>query len=399
MKELSNVACSVEPSATLSVDALAKKLKAEGQDIVGFGAGEPDFETPDNIKAAGIRAIEQGKTRYTPAAGMKELREACAYRLKEDFNLDYDYKQLVIANGAKHVLYTVLTVLINPGDEVIIPAPYWVSYYEMVRMVSGHPVIIRTKEAQHFKITPEQLEGAITDKTKAFMINNPSNPTGMLYTNDELQALADICVKHDIYIISDEIYYRLVYDNKEFVSIASLGPEIKKRTILVNGVSKSYAMTGWRIGYAASNPEIASVMGNLLSHSASAPSTISQVAATEALTGPQDTVEAMRKVFEERRNYIVERMNKIDGVSCISPDGAFYVMMNIKKLFGRTIGGWVINNADDFAYAFLAKGLVAVVPCTAFGTSSFVRWTYATSMENIKKGLDRLETFLKGEEF
>lgn len=397
MKELSNVACSVEPSATLSVDSLAKKLKAEGQDIVGFGAGEPDFETPDNIKAAGIHAIEEGKTRYTPAAGMQELREACAYRLKEDFNLDYDYKQIVIASGAKHALYTALTAVINAGDEVIIPAPYWVSYYEMVRMVSGHPVVIRTKEAKGFKITPDQLEAAITEKTKLFMINNPSNPTGMLYTKDELMALMEVCVKHDLYIIADEIYYCLVYDNKEFVSIASLSSEIKKRTIIINGVSKAYAMTGWRIGYAAANPEIASVMANLLSHSASAPSTISQVAATEALTGPQETVEEMRKVFEQRRNYIVERMNTIDGVSCISPDGAFYIMMNIKKLFGRTIGGRRINNADDFAYAFLAKGLVAVVPCTSFGTSSFVRWTYATSMENIKKGLDRLEAFLKGE--
>ena len=396
MKELSNVACSVEPSATLTVDSLAKKLKAEGLDIVGFGAGEPDFETPVNIKEAGINAIETGKTRYTPAAGMKELREACAFRLKEDFDLDYDYKQIIIASGAKHALYTALTALINPGDEVIIPAPYWVSYYEMVRMVSGHPVIIRTKEAHDFKITPEQLEDAITEKTKLFMINNPSNPTGMLYSKEELQALADVCVKHDIYILADEIYYCLVYDNKQFVSIASLGPEVKKRTILINGVSKAYAMTGWRIGFAAANPEISSVMSNLISHAASAPSTISQVAATEALRGPQDTVEAMRKVFEERRNYIVERMNKIEGVSCISPDGAFYIMMNLKKLFGRTIGGRLINNADDFAYAFLAKGQVAVVPCTAFGTSSFVRWTYATSMENIKKGLDRLEAFLQG---
>ena len=397
MKELSNVACSVEPSATLSVDALAKKLKAEGMDVIGFGAGEPDFETPDNIKEAGISAIQSGKTRYTPAAGMKELREACAYRLKEDFGLDYDYKQIVVASGAKHALYTALTAVINPGDEVIIPAPYWVSYYEMVRMVCGHPVVIRTKEAKNFKITPEQLEEAITDKTKLFMLNNPSNPTGMLYSEEELRALTDICVKHDIYILADEIYYCLVYDNKKFVSVASLGPEVKKRTILVNGVSKAYAMTGWRIGYAAANPEIASVMANLLSHAASAPSTISQVAAAEALRGPQDTVEAMRKVFEERRNYIVKRMNTIEGVSCISPDGAFYIMMNIKKLFGRTIGGRMINNADDFAYAFLSKAQVAVVPCTAFGTSSFVRWTYATSMENIEKGLDRLEAFLKGE--
>jgi aspartate aminotransferase len=397
MKELSNVACSVEPSATLSVDSLAKKLKADGLDIVGFGAGEPDFETPDHIKAAGIQAIETGKTRYTPAAGMKELRQAAAYRLKQDFDLDYDYKQIIIASGAKHALYTALTALINPGDEVIIPAPYWVSYYEMVRMVSGHPVVIRTKEAKNFKITPEQLENAITDKTKLFMINNPSNPTGMIYSREELEALMEVCVRHDIYILADEIYYCLVYDGKPFTSVAALGPEVKKRTILINGVSKAYAMTGWRIGYAAANPEIAGVMSNLISHAASAPSTISQVAAAEALRGSQETVEAMRKVFEERRNYIVKRMNEIDGVSCIMPDGAFYIMMNIKKLFGRVIGGRLINNADDFAYAFLSKGQVAVVPCTAFGTSSFVRWTYATSMENIKKGLDRLEAFLKGE--
>ncbi len=396
MKELSKVACSVAPSATLAVDSLAKKLIAEGHDVVGFGAGEPDFNTPDNIKQAGITAINNGRTRYTPPAGEKALREACAYRLKQDFDLDYDFQEIIIGSGAKLVLFTALTALVNAGDEVIIPTPYWVSYYEMVRLVSGEPVFIHASEADNFKITPKQLEEAITEKTKVFMLNNPSNPTGMLYSKSELEALCSVCVKHDIYIIADEIYYCLVYDGKEFTSVATLGEEVKKRTIIVNGVSKAYAMTGWRIGFSASNPEIAKVMGNILSHSASAPSTISQDAAVEALRGSQQSVYDMRKVFEERRNYLVERINKIDGVSCICPDGAFYVMMNVEKLFGRTLGGMEINNCDDFAYAFLSKALVAVVPCTALGTSSFVRFTYATSMENIKKGMDRLEEFLKG---
>lgn len=395
MKPLSIVASAVKASTTLAIDAKAKQMKADGLNVVGFGTGEPDFDTPENIKEAAIAAIREGKTKYTPAAGIIPLRKAVAASLKKDLDLDYDYTEIVIASGAKHNLFAALSALVNPGDEVILPAPYWLSYDEMIRMVGGVSVIVNAPESQNFKITAQQLEAAITPKTKAFIINNPSNPTGMLYNREELIALTDVCVRHDLYIISDEIYFKLLYDGRTFTSIASLGAAVKDRTILINGVSKSYAMTGWRVGYAAAPANIAKVMSNFLSHSTGAPSTISQWAAVEALEGPQDTIEAMRKVFEERRNYIVERMNQIDGISCINPEGAFYVMMNIEKLKGKTLGGTVINNSDDFAMAFLEKELVAVVPCSGFGAPDFVRWTYATSMENIKEGLDRLERFLK----
>lgn len=394
MKPLSAIAGSVRASTTLAVDSLAKQMQSDGYDVVGFGTGEPDFDTPDNIKEAGIKAIRDGLTKYTPAAGIVPLRKAIAERLKIDCGLDYDYTQIVVASGAKHNVYVALQALINPGDEIIVPAPYWVSYSEMVHMSGGVAVILNTTEESEFKITPAQLEAAITDKTKAIILNNPSNPTGMLYSRKELGAIAEVCLKHDLYVISDEIYYNLVYDNREFVSFASFGDEIKERTIIVNGASKSYAMTGWRIGYSAANPEISKIMSNFLSHSTGAPGTMCQWAALEALTGPQDGVEAMRKVFEVRRNYIVQRINSIDNISCIKPDGAFYVMMNITDLIGKTICGKVINNDDDFAVAFLEKGLVAVVPCSGFGAPNFVRWTYAASMENIREGLDRLEKFL-----
>ena len=395
MKELSRIASAVHASTTLAIDAKAKQMKADGLDVVGFGTGEPDFDTPDNIKEAAYAAIREGKTKYTPAAGIIPLRKAVAESLKRDLDLDYDFTEIVIASGAKHNLYAALRTLVNPGDEVILPAPYWVSYDEMIAMVGGVSVIITAEEAQGFKITAEQLEAAITDKTKAFIINNPSNPTGMLYSKEELEALTAVCVKHDLYIIADEIYFKLLYDGRTFTSVASLGEAVKERTIIINGVSKSYAMTGWRIGYAAAPAHIAKVMANYLSHSTGAPSTISQWAAIEAFNGPQDTIEAMRNVFEERRNYLVARMNEIEGVSCIMPEGAFYVMMNIEKIKGKTIGGTVINTSDDFAMAFLEKELVALVPCSGFGAPNFVRWTYATSMENIKEGLMRLERFLK----
>lgn len=395
MKPLSAMASAVKASTTLAIDAKAKQMKADGLNVVGFGTGEPDFDTPENIKEAGIAAIREGKTKYTPAAGIIPLRQAVARSLKRDLDLDYDYTQIVIASGAKHNLFAALSALVNPGDEVILPAPYWLSYDEMIRMVGGVSVIVNAPEAQNFKITAQQLEAAVTPRTKAFILNNPSNPTGMLYSREELTALTDVCVKHDLYIISDEIYFKLLYDGRTFTSVASLGEAVKERTILINGVSKSYAMTGWRVGYAAAPANIAKVMSNFLSHSTGAPSTISQWAAVEAMDGPQDTIEAMRKVFEERRNYIVSRMNQIPGVSCINPEGAFYVMMNIEQLKGKTLGGTVIHTSDDFAMAFLEKELVAVVPCSGFGAPDFVRWTYATSMENIKEGLDRLERFLK----
>lgn len=396
MKPLSKVAQNVHASATMAVDSKAKQMKADGLDVIGFGAGEPDFNTPDNIKLAGIRAILENKTKYTPAAGIVPLRKAIAERLKLDHGIEYDYTQIVVASGAKHNVFITLAALINPGDEVIVPIPFWLSYGEMVPMLSGVPVFVNCTEEQGFKMTAQQLEEAITDKTKVVIINNPSNPAGMVYSRKELEDIAQVCVKHDLYILADEIYDKLVFDGHEFVSVAALGPEVKERTIVINGVSKCYCMTGWRLGFSASNPELAKAMSAYVGHSTSSPSTISQWAAVEALTGPQDAIEDMRKVFQERRDYIYKRMNEIEGVSCIKPEGAFYVMMNIEGLIGKTLGGRVIHDANDFAVAFLEKSLVAVVPCNGFGMPNFVRWTYAASMENIKKGLDRLEEFLKG---
>lgn len=394
VKELSRSAQAVQASTTLAIDALFKQMKADGIDVIGFGAGEPDFNTPDNIKAVAHRAIDENKTRYTPAAGIMELRKAVCKRLKVDCGLQYEPSQVVVASGAKHSIFVALQALLNPGDEVILPAPFWVSYYEQIKMAGGVPIVVTAGEDEDFKITAEKLAAAITPNTKAMILNNPSNPTGMMYTRAELEAIADVCVENEIYVISDEIYYSLVYDGREFTSFASLNDKVKDLTIIVNGVSKSYAMTGWRIGYTVSNAAIAKVMSNYLSHSTSAPSSVSQWAAVEALEGPQEGVLAMRDEFALRRNYIVERMNKIDGVSCLKPEGAFYVMMNIEKLIGRKFGGIEITDSDSFAKAFLEQGLVAVVPCSGFGASNFVRWSYAASMENIKEGLERLEKFL-----
>lgn len=395
MKPLSGIALNVHESSTLAVDALAKKLKAEGRDVIGFGTGEPDFDTPDNIKAAAIAAINAGQTKYTPASGLPALKKAICARLKADCGVEYDPSQIVVASGAKHSIFVALCCLLNPGDEVLIPAPSWVTYAESVAMAGGKPVLVDAPESASFKATPEQLRAAVTPATKLLILNNPSNPTGMLYDEAELRALAGVCIENDLYIMADEIYYRLMYDGKKFTSIATLGEDVRERTILINGVSKSYAMTGWRIGYSASSAKIAKLMSNYLSHSTSAPSTISQFAAIEALEGDQTSVEEMRRVFEQRRDYIVARMNSIEGVSCIKPDGAFYIMVNISALKGRTLGGRVINDGDDFAMAFLEAENVAVVPCSGFGAPDFLRWTYAVSMDDIKRGLDRLESFLK----
>lgn len=395
MKAVSKIAEGVHASTTLAVDSLAKQMKEDGYDVIRFGTGEPDFNTPDNINMAAIAAICDGKTKYTPAAGIPALRKAIAKQLQDDCGLSYDYTQIVVASGAKHSVYIALAAITNPGDEIIIPAPFWVSYYEMVKMTGGVPVIVTAGEESDFKVTASQIEAAITDKTKCLMLNNPSNPTGMIYSKDELKSIAEVCVKHDLYILADEIYYKLIYDGIEFTSIASLGDEVKERCLLINGVSKSYAMTGWRIGYCAANKQLAKIMSNYLSHSTGAPSTISQWAAVEAINGPQQSCEEMRKAFEERRDYIVQRMNSIPGVSCIKPNGAFYVMMNIEKLIGRTLGGKLITNDDDFAVAFLESAYVATVPCSGFGMKNFIRWSYAASMDNIKEALDRLEKFLE----
>ena len=393
--KLSAKATQISASPTLAIDSKFKAMKAEGIDVVGFGCGEPDFDTPENIKAAAIAAINEGQTKYTPASGTLALKKAICEKLKKDNGLDYGTDCIVVSNGAKHSLINAFNAILNPGDEVIVPAPYWVSYTEMVKMADGVPVIIETKEEDGFKFTAQQLKDAITPKTKALVLNSPSNPTGMVYSEEELRAIAEVAVEKDIFVVSDEIYEKLIYDGKKHVSIASFNDEIKKRTIIINGVSKSYAMTGWRIGFTAALPEITKVMANMQSHAASNPSSISQAAALEAYVGTQDTVENMRKVFEERRNYMVDRINSIDGVSCIKPEGAFYVMMNIKNLFGREICGKVINTSDEFCELLLEKSLVALVPGSGFGAEGFVRWSYATSMENIKKGLDRLEEFLK----
>lgn len=395
MKALSAIAQGVQASTTMAIDAMYKKMRADGIDVIGFGAGEPDFNTPENIKEAAIRAIHENKTRYTPTPGILELRQAVCDRLKADCGISYTWEEVVVSSGAKHNLYAALRVLINPGDEVILPAPYWVSYYELIKIVGGVPVVLQTREEEGFKITKEQLEGAITPKTKALILNNPSNPTGMLYSRDMLEEIAQVVIKADLYVIADEIYYDLVYDGLKFTSFVSLGEAVKERTILLNGVSKSYAMTGWRIGYALAPKHISDLMANYLSHATSAPSSISQWAAVEALSGPQEGVEEMRLAFDERRKYIFERMSKIPGVSCIRPEGAFYVMMNLSGLIGKTLHGTTIKDADDFVKVFLEKGLVAVVPCTGFGAPQYVRWSYATSVDNIREGLDRLEAFLK----
>lgn len=394
VKELSHIASAVQASTTMAIDSLFKQMKADGIDVIGFGAGEPDFNTPDEIKAAGIAAIEENFTRYTPAAGTLELRQAVCARMEQDCGITYRPNQVIVASGAKHAVYIALRAIINPGDEVILPAPYWVSYIELIKMVGGVPVVVSATEEEAFKLSAEKLSAAITPRTKALILNNPSNPTGMMYSGEELQSIAACCVEHDLYIVDDEIYYSLTYDGRKFVSLASLGEEVQERTILVNGVSKSYAMTGWRIGYACANDTIAKAMANYISHSTGSPCAVSQKAAVEALRGPQEKVAKMRAAFEERRNVMVAGMNSIPGVSCIQPEGAFYVMMNLKDIFGRTIRGVKIETADDFASLFLKEGLVAVVPGTGFGAPGFVRWSYATSMENIREGLRRLQVFL-----
>lgn len=391
--ELSEKYRSVSPSSTLAIDSKYKEMKKSGLDVVGFGAGEPDFDTPRHIKDAAIKAINDGFTKYTPASGTLDLKKAICDKFKRENGLDYTVKNIVVSNGAKHSLLNALGAILNPGDEVLFSSPYWVSYKEMVKISDGVPVVIDTREEDNFKFTAEELEAAITDKTKALILNTPSNPTGMVYSESELAAIAEVVKKHDLFVISDEIYEHLIYDMERPRSIATIDG-MKDRTIVVNGVSKTFAMTGWRIGYTAANEEITSLMANVQSHYTSNPNSIAQVAALAALTGPMDSVIEMKKAFNERRLYMVERMNKIPGVSCIKPEGAFYVMMNISALKGKKIDGKTIETSDDFAGAFLEKELVAVVPCSGFGNDNFVRWSYATSMDNIKKGLDRLEKFI-----
>lgn len=393
--ELSRKGQGISSSVTLAITAKAKALKEQGIDVISFGAGEPDFNTPQNIQEAGIAAIKKGLTRYTPASGILELKHAICNKFRYDNNLEYKPSQIVISNGAKHSLFNALMAICNPGDEVIVPVPYWVSYPELVKLVGGIPVYVETREEDNFKYTRNSLINAISSKTKAIILNSPNNPTGTVYTKEELEMVAEIAIKYDLIVISDEIYEKLVYDGIKHNSIASLNEEIKRRTIVINGVSKAYAMTGWRIGYAAAEEEIIRIMSNIQSHATSNPNSIAQYASVEALNGPQEDIELMRKEFEKRRNYMVEKINSISGISCRKPDGAFYVMVNISKLIGKRIRGFEIKNSLDFCAALLEDKKVAAIPGAGFGTDNYIRLSYATSLENIIEGLNRIENFLK----
>ena len=384
----------VTGSLTLAIDAKAKEMKQKGIDVVGFGAGEPDFDTPEHIRKAAKDALDLGKTRYTPAAGMPELRQAICDKLKRDNGLDYVPQQIVVSNGAKHSLFNSFQALLEEGDEVIVPGPYWVSYPEIVRMAGGVPVIVEGREENNFKPTIDDFRAAVTDKTRAVVINSPNNPTGFVFTREELQAIGDLAIEKDLSIVSDEIYEFLVYDGAEHISIASLSPEIKEHTIVINGMSKAYAMTGWRIGYTASPLNAAKAMTNFQSHSTSCPNSIAQYAALTALSGPDDQLKSMVAEFDRRRRRIVELINEIPGLSCKPPKGAFYVMMNIGGVFGKRYNGAPIVDSMSFTQLLLDNSHVAVVPGAGFGADAYVRLSYATSMENIEKGLARIKEFV-----
>jgi len=392
---LSRKASQITPSPTLAIDAKAKQMKSEGIDIIGFGAGEPDFDTPGHIKEAAIAAINEGFTKYTPASGIPELKEAVCDKFLKDNGLRYSPGQVVISNGAKHSLDNVFAALLNEGDEVIIPAPYWVSYPELVKLNDGKPVIVETKEENRYKMDRSNLESAITDRTKAIVLNSPCNPTGQVYSREELQEIADVALKKNIYIVSDEVYEKLTYGGAEHLSIASLGEDIKALTVIVNGVSKTYSMTGWRIGYAASEPKIAAAMSGIQSHATSNPNSIAQKAAYTAITASQDCVEEMRQAFDKRMRYMVDRINKMPYVSCIEPEGAFYLFVNLGETFSRQFRGKPVGDGNNCAALLLEQYRVAVVPGVGFGAPDCARFSYATSLENITEGMDRLENFLK----
>lgn len=388
---ISKRAKAIKPSPTLAMAAKAKAMKAQGIDVVDFGVGEPDFDTPENVKQAGIKAIQSGFTKYTPAGGTDELKDAVVDKLKKDNGLAYERSQVLISCGAKHSLYNIAEALFDPGDEVIIPSPYWVSYPDQVILNDAVPVIVETTEQEGFRISAAKLEKAITKRTKAIVLNSPSNPTGLAYDRKTLEEIAAVAVKHRIYVISDEIYEKLVYDGFTHTSIASLNPEIKELTIVVNGVSKSHAMTGWRIGFAAGPKDVITAMANIQSQSTSNPASISQKAALEALRGPQDFLPVMNAEFDKRRKYMVERLNKMKGVSCMLPVGAFYAFPNVSKLYGRSAGGKTIKNSADLAAYLLETAKVALVSGDSFGADAYIRLSYATSLEIIKKGMDRIE--------
>jgi aspartate aminotransferase len=384
--EISERAAQLTPSLTLSIDSKAKAMKAEGLDVCGFGAGEPDSDTPEHIKRAAIEALKAGFTKYTPNAGIPELRQAIADKLAADNGLNYRAGQVVVSNGAKHACYNAILATCQPGDEVIIPAPYWVSYPDMVRLVGAEPVIVPTSERNAWKMRPEDFENAMTPRTKMLIMNTPGNPTGSVYTREELEAIVNVAAEEDIYVLSDEIYEKLVYDDVKHVSIGSLSKEAYDLTITVNGFSKSYAMTGWRLGYLAAPDAVARAVDSIQSHTSSNPSSFSQYGALAALKGDQQPLADMREEFEMRRNYMFDRISKISNVTAIKPQGAFYILVNISQLG---------LSSQNFADRLLSKANVAVVPGAAFGDDRTVRFSYATSLDVIKKGLDRFQDFCR----
>jgi aspartate aminotransferase len=382
----------IKPSETLAITAKANALKAEGRDVIGFGAGEPDFDTPVHIKAAAIKAIEAGFTKYTPVGGTDELKDAIIAKLKRDNTLEYKRSQIVVSCGAKHTLYNLAQSLFEAGDEVIIPAPYWVSYPDIVVLADGRPVIVNTLEKDGFKMKPEQLEAAITRHTRAVVINSPANPTGAAYAREELKALAHVLIDRDILVISDDIYEKMLYADFSFANIAMAEPLMKNKTIVVNGVSKAYAMTGWRIGYAAGPEEIIAAINKIQSQNTSNPASISQKAAVEALSGDQEVVDRMVGEFRKRRDSIVQLLNDIHGVKCLLPEGAFYVFPNVSEIYGRSFSGKRISSSIELIDYLLDKANVAAVPGAAFGSDDHIRLSYATSLKNIEEGLKRIKS-------
>ena len=390
---LSRKAQAVKPSSTLAITAKANELKSKGIDVVGFGAGEPDFNTPENVCEAAIKAINAGFTKYTPAEGTLELRKAVCDKFLNFNKISYEPGQIVVSNGGKHSLTNIFEALLNPGDEVIILSPYWLSYPEIVRLADGIPVSVRGERSNNYKVTAAQIEAACSDKTKALILNSPSNPSGMIYTREELEAIAELAVRKDFYVVSDEMYEHLIYEG-EAVSIASFNEEIYKRTITCSGVAKSYSMTGWRIGFTGSSKEIAKLMGSVQSHQTSNPNSIAQKAAYEALVGPQDSVHKMHAEFNRRREYMYERINGMKLVSALKPQGAFYMFVDVGRLFDKEYNGVKIGDVNNLAKILIEDYNVAVVPCQDFGFDDHIRLSYAISLEQIKKGLDRIEILI-----
>ena len=391
---LSQRARKIKPSPTLAIDAKAKAMKAQGADVVNFGVGEPDFDTPDNIKEAAIRAIRDGFTKYTPVGGIADLKDAIIEKFRKDNGLDFKQEEVIVSCGAKHSLYNISQALLSPGDEVLIPSPYWVSYPDQVLLNDAVPVFIKTDEDNSFMIKPELLASHITKKTKALILNSPCNPTGLTYDRKTLEKLAEIILKHNLYIVSDEIYEKLTYDGHAHVSIASFSREVREKTIVVNGLSKAFAMTGWRIGYAAGPKEIIKAMTNIQSQSTSNPTSIAQKAAVEALTGPQDFISTMLAEFDRRRKFLVGELNAIPGMHCLTPTGAFYAFPNTSSFYGRSDGNKNISSSSELAMYLLEKANVALVHGEAFGDDRYLRMSYATSLEEIQKGVNRIRDTL-----